>query len=101
MLQEIVDWLVYNVCNIARDSKLGNALNFFIYDSIKIIILLFVMIFVIGVLRSYISTKTIKKHLTGKRAGIGNVLASIFGAVTPFCTCSSIPIFIGFIEMEY
>ena len=98
MLQEFVDWLVYTIFNLQKESRLAESLNFFVYDSIKILFLLFVMILVIGILRSYISTKTIRKHLTGKRAGIGNVLASMFGAITPFCSCSSIPIFIGFIE---
>ncbi len=98
MLQEFVNWLVYNIFNLQKESKLAESLNFFIYDSIKILILLFVMIFLIGILRSYISARAIKKSLTGKKEGIGNIIASMFGAVTPFCTCSSIPIFMGFIE---
>lgn len=98
MLQKLVDWLVYGIFKLQIGSKLAESLNFFVYDSIKIILLLFVIIFIIGILRSYIPTKSIKKHLTGKKAGFGNMLASLFGAVTPFCSCSSIPLFIGFIE---
>src|SRR3989338_6248565 len=98
LLQTLISWCLDNVIQLQQGSKLSGALNFFIYDSIKIIFLLFVMIFLIGILRSYISANTIRKGLTGKKAGVGNVLASIFGAVTPFCTCSSIPIFMGFIE---
>ncbi|MBU0628163.1 MAG: permease [Nanoarchaeota archaeon] len=100
MIEEFVESLIVNVFKIGPGSKLAESLNFFIYDSIKIIILLFVMIFLIGILRSYLPTKKIKKYLTGKKAGIGNVLAATFGAITPFCSCSSIPIFIGFIEAE-
>ncbi len=98
MLQEFVNWLVHDIFKLKESTRLAESLNFFLYDSIKIILLLFIMIFIIGILRSYISTKSIRKHLTGKKVGIGNLLASLFGAVTPFCSCSSIPIFIGFIE---
>lgn len=77
---------------------LGDAVSFFIYDSIKIIILLFVMIFAVGFLRTYLPEHKIKAWLTGRRTGLGNILASLFGALTPFCSCSSIPLFLGFIR---
>jgi len=96
MLQIIVDWFVYSFLGL--ESKVGESLNFFIYDSIKIILLLFIMIFIIGFLRTYLSQEKIKKWLTGRKYGSGNVLASIFGSITPFCSCSSIPIFLGFLE---
>ena len=98
LLQTLISWCLDNVIQLQQGSKLSGALNFFIYDSIKIIFLLFVMIFAIGILRSYISANSIRKSLTGKKAGVGNVIASMFGAATPFCTCSSIPLFMGFIE---
>lgn len=97
MLQLIVDWLTYSVLKFAPGSKLGAALNFFIYDSIKIMLLLFVMISAIGFMRSFISEQKIKAWIT-ERKSLANFFASLFGAVTPFCSCSSIPIFISFLE---
>jgi len=83
--------------NISRQAHFGEALQFFLYDSIKIILLLFAMISVVGFTRSFLSASRIKRWLT-RRGIIGNLLASLFGAVTPFCSCSSIPIFLGCIE---
>ena len=100
MLNEFTNWLVFNVFSIAEGSRLGESLHFFVYDTIKIIILLFFMISVVGFLRTYLPQHKIKKWLTGRRLGFGNVLAALFGAVTPFCSCSSIPIFISFLEAQ-
>lgn len=97
MLQLIVDWLTYSILKLDPGSKLGAGINFFIYDSVKIILLLFVLIAVIGFLRSFISQQRIKAWITGTRVW-GNFFASLFGAVTPFCSCSSIPIFISFLK---
>jgi uncharacterized protein len=96
MLQIVVDWFVYSFLGI--ESKLGESLNFFIYDSVKILLLLFFMILIIGFLRTYISQQRVKKWLTGRKYGSGNVVASLFGAITPFCSCSSIPLFLSFLE---
>ncbi len=97
MLQLIVDWLTYSLFKINPEAKWGQAVNFFIYDSVKILLLLFVLIAVIGVLRSYLSIGKVKHWLAGKKA-FANLLASIFGAITPFCSCSSIPFFISFLK---
>jgi uncharacterized membrane protein YraQ (UPF0718 family) len=97
MLQLIVDWLVYSVFKLDPHVKLVQALNFFIYDSVKILLLLFVLIFAIGVLRTFLSQKKTKQWM-GKKGVVGNFYAALFGAVTPFCSCSSIPIFFGFLE---
>src|SRR3989338_556087 len=97
MLQLIVDWLTYSVFKLNPGSKLGSGINFFIYDSVKIILLLFVVIAAIGFLRSFISQQKIKSWITGAK-GWGNFFASLFGAITPFCSCSSIPIFISFLK---
>ncbi|PIQ90784.1 MAG: hypothetical protein COV71_02715 [Candidatus Omnitrophica bacterium CG11_big_fil_rev_8_21_14_0_20_41_12] len=97
MLQLIVDWLVYDLLRLSASSKLAGVLNFFFYDSIKIILLLFVMITAIGFLRSFISQQKIKRWLN-KRGWLGNFFAALFGAFTPFCSCSSIPIFLSFLE---
>ena len=97
MLQLVVDWLTYSVLKLNADSKIGSGINFFIYDSLKIMLLLFIMIGLIGFLRSFISQEKIKAWITGKKSW-GNFFASLFGAVTPFCSCSSIPLFISFLE---
>lgn len=97
MLQLIIDWFTYSILKLDPGSKLGSSINFFIYDSVKIILLLFVLIALIGYLRSFISQQKIKGWITGKKSW-GNFFASLFGAVTPFCSCSSIPIFISFLK---
>lgn len=98
MLQAIVDWLLYEVTGLNSASRIAQSVNFFIYDSIKIILLLFFMISVIGFLRTYLPQKKVKKWLGGKKKGVSNIMASLFGAVTPFCSCSSIPIFLSFLK---
>ncbi|MBU2541645.1 MAG: permease [Candidatus Omnitrophica bacterium] len=97
MLQLIVDWLVYSLFRLNPESKLINSLNFFIYDSVKITLLLSVMISVIAFLRTYIPAYKVRNWIVAKR-GFGNLFASIFGAITPFCSCSSIPIFLSFLK---
>ncbi|MCF7872783.1 MAG: permease [Candidatus Omnitrophica bacterium] len=97
MLTRIIDWLIYSVLGMELTSKTAEALHFFIYDTIKILLLLFVMISFVGFLRSFISQKKIKKWLSGKKIK-GHFFASLFGATTPFCSCSSIPIFLGFLK---
>lgn len=97
MLRLIADGLTHSILKLAPNSKLGAAINFFIYDSLKILLLLFAMISAIGFMRSFISEQKIKAWISEKK-GLANFFASLFGAVTPFCSCSSIPIFIGFLE---
>lgn len=76
---------------------MGKAVNFFLYDSVKIIFLLFSLILIIGFIRTYLPQRIIKNWM-GKRGLSGNFFAALFGAVTPFCSCSSIPLFLGFLE---
>jgi uncharacterized membrane protein YraQ (UPF0718 family) len=97
MLQIAIDRLTYSFLRLDPGSKLGSGINFFIYDFLKIILLLFVMITVIGFLRSFVSQEKIKAWVSQKK-GLGNFFAALFGAVTPFCSCSSIPIFISFLK---
>lgn len=97
MLLRFADWLVYQVFGFSADTRLGATVNFFVYDSIKILVLLFVLIFLIGFLRSFIAEEKIKQWI-GKKGVAGNFYAALFGAVTPFCSCSSIPIFISFLK---
>ena len=98
MLQLVIDWLTYSVFGLSPDSKIGPVINFFLYDSIKILLLLFFMIAAIGFVRSYISQHKVKKWISNKKI-FGNIFASLFGSITPFCSCSSIPIFLSFIEV--
>ncbi|MDD5129021.1 MAG: permease [Candidatus Omnitrophica bacterium] len=97
MLQLIVDRITYSLFKLDPSTKWAQVINFFIYDSVKILLLLFVLIALIGFLRSYLPVEKIKQWLSGKKV-LPNLLAAVFGAITPFCSCSSIPIFISFLE---
>ncbi len=98
LIQPLANWLTYRVIGLAEGSHLGEAVAFFLYDVPKILLLLSGMIFVISTLRSFFSPERTRALLGGKREGIGNVLAAALGVVTPFCSCSAVPLFIGFVE---
>jgi uncharacterized membrane protein YraQ (UPF0718 family) len=98
MWQKLVDSFVYGALGLDRSSRLGGALNFFIYDTVKIFALLVVIVFAIAVIRSFFPAEKTRKTLEKMPPFAGNVLASLFGIVTPFCSCSAVPLFIGFIE---
>ena len=98
MWQKTVDWLVYGQLGLSPESPLGSALDFFIYDTAKIFFLLVVIIFAIALLRSFFSPEKTKKVLEKVPEFLGNILAALFGIVTPFCSCSAVPLFIGFVE---
>lgn len=98
-LQHLVDWLIYTVLGISSESHLGEASNFFVYDTIKILILLFLITFLMGIVNSYFPIDRIRSFLArNKLYGGEYLMASTFGAVTPFCSCSSVPLFIGFVK---
>lgn len=97
LLKPAVDWLVYSVLGLPPGTRLAEIIDFFLYDSIKILVLLFGMIALIGFLRTYLPRHRIRAWLSGHSAW-SYVAASVFGAVTPFCSCSSIPIFFGFLS---
>lgn len=98
-LQTLADWLIYSAFNIAQGSHLGEALNFFVLDTIKIFILLFFITSVMGAVNSYFPIDKIRNFLSrNKLFGLEYLLASTFGAITPFCSCSSVPLFIGFVK---
>lgn len=92
------NFVVYDVFKIKEHSRLGDSLQFFIYDVIKIFILLLVISFVVGFIKGFFTPEKTKKHLTGLPLGVGNILAALLGVVTPFCSCSACPLFIGFVE---
>jgi uncharacterized protein len=98
LIQPLADWISYSALRLARGSQLGDAVAFFLYDVPKILLLLSGMIFLISILRTFFSPERTRALLGGKRQGIGNVLAALLGIVTPFCSCSAVPLFIGFVE---
>jgi len=98
MLKEFSQYVVYSLFNMQQDTRLSGAVEFFIYDTIKIFLLLAVIIFAVSVIRSYFPPERTKRILSHKKEFIGNILAALLGVVTPFCSCSAVPLFIGFIE---
>ena len=99
MIQDFADWLIYSVIGLDSTTALGSAVNFFIYDSIKILILLFLISSIMGIVNAYFPIDRLRNYLINHRLyGLQYLLASVFGAITPFCSCSSIPLFIGFVK---
>lgn len=98
-LQQLTDWLIFSVLPLSPDSRIGGSMNFFVYDTVKILILLFMITLIMGVVNSYFPVEKIRNFLSRNRLfGLEYLLASVFGAVTPFCSCSSVPLFIGFVK---
>ncbi|MCO4784543.1 MAG: permease [Marinomonas atlantica] len=93
---QFADWLAYDLLSLSPDSKFGDAVHFFIEDVSKIYVLLVVMIYFIALLRASLNVEQVRNYLAGKHKGVGYILGSGFGAITPFCSCSSIPVFLGF-----
>ncbi len=98
MWKSLVDWLIYRVFGLSAKSHVAAALNFFIYDTVKIFFLLSVIIFAVAIIRSFFPPEKTKQILSKFPETVGNVLAALLGIVTPFCSCSAVPLFIGFIE---
>lgn len=98
MFNQLANWLVVDVLNMELSSRLGGALHFFIYDTTKILFLLAVMIFAISFIRSFFPPEKVKEWLEGRRKGAASVMAAILGVLSPFCSCSTVPLFIGFVE---
>ncbi len=99
-IQMLADWLIYDLLGVSSDSRLGSALNFFVFDSIKIFILLIIIIYGITFIRSFFPPEKTRKILAKNKgsAFLGHILAALLGIVTPFCSCSAVPLFIGFVE---
>lgn len=99
MIQQLSDYLIYELIGLDPASRLGQAVNFFVYDSTKIVLLLFAISTVMGVVNAYFPVERLRNYLATHRFyGFQYLLASTFGAITPFCSCSSIPLFIGFVR---
>lgn len=98
MIKPIIDWLVYDIFKMKQGVLFSEALNFFLYDTIKIFLLLTVIIFIVSFIRTFFSPERTRAVLSHKHKFTGNVLAALLGIVTPFCSCSAVPLFLGFIE---
>ncbi len=99
MIQEFANWLTYGLFGLSADSHIGAAVNFFFYDTIKILILLFIISGLMGIVNAYFPIDRLRTYLTTRKLyGFQYFFAALFGAITPFCSCSSIPLFIGFVK---
>lgn len=98
MFNELANWLVVDVFRMELSSRLGGSLHFFIYDTTKILFLLAIMIFTISFIRSFFPPEKVRDWLEGRRKGAASVMAAILGVLSPFCSCSTVPLFIGFVE---
>jgi uncharacterized protein len=96
MWHELSGTFIYRVLGL--EGKVADALHFFIYDTVKIWFLLLTIIFAVSYLRTWVNTEYVRAHLQGKSALYGHIVASLFGVITPFCSCSAIPLFLGFIQ---
>ena len=98
VLEDFAGWVVHSLLGMQQKEKLAEALNFFIYDTIKVFLLLAAMVFLVAIVRTYVTPQRVRKWLGGRKEGVGNVLAALLGVPTPFCSCSAVPLFIGFVE---
>lgn len=90
-------WFVADTLGLAAESRLGSAVQFFAYEAPKVLMLLLVVVFGVGIIRTFFTPERTRRLLAGRREAVGNVLASLLGVVTPFCSCSAVPLFIGFV----
>jgi len=97
-IQPLADWFSYSAIGLGRDSRLGESVAFFLYDVPKILLLLSSMVFLISIVRTFFSPERTRALLGGKCEDVGNILAAMLGIVTLFCSCSAVPLFIGFVE---
>jgi uncharacterized membrane protein YraQ (UPF0718 family) len=97
MLARLADWLTYDLLSLQRGRHVGRTVEFFIFETPKVLMLLTLVVFGVGMVRSFFTPERTRRILSGKRESVGNVLASLLGVVTSFCSCSAVPLFIGFV----
>jgi len=97
-LQPVSNWLIDSVFGMTKGAHLTEAIRFFVFEFPKVMMLLALIIFIVGIIRTYFTPERTRKALEGKKTFTGNVMAAMLGIVTPFCSCSAIPIFLGFVE---
>jgi uncharacterized membrane protein YraQ (UPF0718 family) len=98
-IRSLSEWVSFRILGLAPDSHLGKSVAFFLYDTPKVLLLLALIVFVVGIVRSFFTAERTRAILAGKRESVGNVLAALLGVVTPFCSCSAVPLFLGFVEV--
>ncbi len=98
-LRPLSAWLTFDALGLERGTHLGEAVAFFLYDTPKVLLLLALIVFAVGIVRSFFTPERTRAILAGRRESVGNVLAALLGIVTPFCSCSAVPLFIGFVEV--
>jgi hypothetical protein len=96
-LRPFASWLTYSLFGLPEGTRLASAVEFFLFDTPKVLLLLTLVVFAVGVVRSYFTAERARRILAGKREAAGNVMAALLGIVTPFCSCSAVPLFIGFV----
>ncbi|MCK5837794.1 MAG: permease, partial [Desulfobacula sp.] len=96
-LPSLSSWATYNLLPIEKGSHLGASIEFFLYDTPKVMMLLFLVVFGVGIIRSFFTPEKTRAFLSGKNEFAGNVMAALLGIITPFCSCSAVPLFIGFV----
>ncbi len=97
-LEPFSRFVAYSLLDLPRGSHAGEAVSFFAYDAPKVMLLLTLIVFIIGVIRSFFTQERTRRYLAGRRESAGNVLAGLLGIVTPFCSCSAVPLFLGFVQ---
>lgn len=97
-LQPITDFISYRILGLPKTTHLGSSIGFFIYEVPKVLLLLVLVVFGIGIIRSFFTPERTRRILSGKTEFVGNIMAASLGIVTPFCSCSACPLFIGFVE---
>ncbi len=97
VLPNLSKWLTYKLLHIQEGSHLGSSIEFFLYDTPKVMMLLFIVVFGVGIIRSFFTPEKTRAFLSGKSEFAGNILAALLGIITPFCSCSAVPLFIGFV----
>ncbi len=96
-LEQFANWLVFGAFGMSAGNRLASAIAFFVYEGPKVLMLLLVVVFGVGIVRSFFTPERTRRLLAGRREALGNVLGSLLGVVTPFCSCSAVPLFIGFV----
>ncbi|MBU0675905.1 MAG: permease [Proteobacteria bacterium] len=96
-LEPLSRYLTYDLIGLGKDSHLGASIQFFLYDTPKVMMLLTLVVYGVGIIRSFFTPERTRKFLAGKRESTGNVMAALLGIVTPFCSCSAVPLFLGFV----
>lgn len=96
-LEPLSRWLAFDLFHLSETSRIGSAVQFFLYDAPKVLMLLVLIVFFVGIIRTFFTPARTRRILAGKREAVGNVLGAMLGIVTPFCSCSAVPLFIGFV----